>query len=289
MGGNEGDREKRVRLLSKLERKIRSHQDWWTFDPEGCVKGFCGPGPIVIVGDQPSTSEWRSGHPNRLLFYGTLESLNIGGAHLTDVIKRRGKASASAKQLPSDFDRHLAILPREFRIVSPVRIIALGELAERWLRRYFPDCENKLCGIIHFAAKPNGRTPDVATEFKRQMRFAVDSPESELRYVRARPHVKYSLSGVPKKTMRVQMDVLYQILLSATADRRGEFSEPQVMKLVWAAAGRGELVTKQPPWRIWTYYVPWFVDGGLLRERTDPTKGISWSEPPEMAGRSGGV
>jgi hypothetical protein len=62
MSKNEADREKRVRLLSRLERKIRSQQDWWTFDPEGSVEGFRGPGPIVIVGDQPSTSEWQPGH-----------------------------------------------------------------------------------------------------------------------------------------------------------------------------------------------------------------------------------
>ena len=40
-----------------------------------------------------------------------------------------------------------------------------------------------LCGIIHFAAKPEWRTPDVSTEFKRQMRAALESAESELRYV----------------------------------------------------------------------------------------------------------
>jgi len=261
---------KRVRLLSKLERKIRSH-DWWTFDSEGAVEGFKGPGPIVIVGDQPSTSEWRPGHPNRVLFYGTLESLNIGGAHLTHVIKRRGTASASAKQLPPDFDRHLAILRREFRIISPVRIIALGALAERWLRYYFPECTNRVCGIIHFAAKPNSRTRDVATEFKRQMRAAIESPESELRYVRARPHVKYSLTGTPKTTMRGQMFAVYELLRLNTTDQAGELSEPQVMKLVDAAASRGELVTKQCPWRIWTYYFPRLVSLGLLRERTDST------------------
>jgi hypothetical protein len=86
MSGTERDREKRVRLLKKLREKIRSHEDWWTFDPEGSVEGFTGPGPVFVVGDQPSTSEWEPGHPNRRLFYGTLEALNIGGAHLTDVL-----------------------------------------------------------------------------------------------------------------------------------------------------------------------------------------------------------
>jgi len=244
MSGPERDHIKRFRLLSKLESKIRSHQGW-TFDSEGAVEGFKGPGPIVIVGDQPSTSEWGPGHPNRALFYGTLESLNIGGAHLTDVIKRRGTASASAKHLPPDFDKHLAILRREFRIISPVRIIVLGALAERWLRGYFPEFRNKMCGIIHFAAKPNSRTRDVATEFRRQMRAAIESPESDLRYVRARPHVKYSLTDTPRTAMRGQMLAVYELLRLNAADEAGEFSEPQVMKLVYTAASRGELVTKQ--------------------------------------------
>jgi hypothetical protein len=273
MSRTEGDREKRVRLLKKLREQIRSHEDWWTFDPEGSVEGFAGPGPVFIVGDQPSTSEWEPGHPNRRLFYGSLEALNIGGAHLTDVIKRRGKASASAKRLPPDFDHHLAILRREFRITSPIRIIALGELPERWLRIYFPECANRLCGIIHFAAKPNGRTPDVAAEFKRQMRAAVESPESELRYVRARPHVKYSLTGAPKRTMRGQILAVYELLRVSATDQACELSEPQVMKRVYAAVSRGELVTKQYPWRIWMYYYPRLVKLGLLRERTDPTDG----------------
>jgi hypothetical protein len=261
---------KKVGLLTNLERKIRSHH-WWTFDPEGAVEGFKGAGPIVIVGDQPSTSDWPPNHPNRLLFYGTLASLNIGGAHLTDVIKRRGKASASAKRLPADFDNHLAILRREFRIVSPTRIIALGELAERWLRNYFPACTNRVCGIIHFAAKPSNRTRDVAAEFKRQMRAAIESPESELRYVRARPHVKYSLTGTPKTTMPNQMFAIYELLRLNVTDQTTELSEPQVMKLVYTAARQGELITKQRPWRIWTYYFPKLLNLGLLRERTDST------------------
>ncbi|MCU1325531.1 MAG: hypothetical protein JWN34_901 [Bryobacterales bacterium] len=54
-----------------------------------------------------------------------------------------------------------------------------------------------------------------------------------------------------------------------TPDKACEFSEPQVMKLVYAAASRGELITKQCPWRIGVYYYPRLVSLGLLREHTD--------------------
>src|SRR5579862_5191077 len=118
MGAPRSDHERRVRLLTILEGRVRSHRDWWTFEPEGSVEGFKGPGPITIIGDQPSKSEWPPGHPNRALLYGTLRSLGIGSAHLTDVIKRRDECSASAKELPPDFGQHLAILRREFKIIS---------------------------------------------------------------------------------------------------------------------------------------------------------------------------
>jgi hypothetical protein len=149
-----------------------------------------------------------------------------------------------------------------------VRIIALGELAERWLGRHFPEYANRVCRIVHFAAKPNSRTPNVAAEFKRQMRAAVESPEHELRFVQARPNVKYSLAGSPVRTMRGQRKALYQLLSSSTPDEAGEFSETEVMKLVYAAAARGDLVTPQCPWRIWTYYSPRLIDSGLIRLRT---------------------
>jgi hypothetical protein len=105
------------------------------------------------------------------------------------------------------------------------------------------------------------------------MRAAVESPESELRYVRARPHVKYSLTGAPKRTMRGQMLAVYELLRVSATDQASDLSEPQVMRRVYAAVSRSELVTKQYPWRIWMYYYPRLVKLGLLRERTDPTDG----------------
>ena len=88
--------------------------------------GFFGVRPLMLIGDQPSTDPWPETHPGRVLLYGTLIKLGVPDAHLTDVIKRRGKGSESRKRLPADFPLHLDLLRREIGIIQPFRIVALA-------------------------------------------------------------------------------------------------------------------------------------------------------------------
>jgi uracil-DNA glycosylase len=142
---------------------------WWTFPPQAPVMGFFGVRPLIVIGDQPSTSPWPKGHRSRTLLYETLIKLGVPDAHLTDVIKKRGPGGESRKKLPSDFSVHLDLLRREIAIIQPSRIVALGECAEQLLRDYLPDLQDKVRGAKHFAwgARP-GTGNDVVfeTEFR---------------------------------------------------------------------------------------------------------------------------
>lgn len=44
----------KMTALRTLERRIRANPAWWTFEREYPIRGFSGPGPYMIVGDQPS-------------------------------------------------------------------------------------------------------------------------------------------------------------------------------------------------------------------------------------------
>jgi hypothetical protein len=73
---------------------------------KGQFEGFFGIRPLIVIGDQPPKASWGECHPSRKLFYGTLIKLGIPDAHLTDVIKRRGRGSGSRNKLPTDLKVH---------------------------------------------------------------------------------------------------------------------------------------------------------------------------------------
>jgi len=77
-------------LLHELAEDIDSRPGWWRFPAEPSVKGFLGTGKVFIVGEQPSMDEWLPEHPNRRVFYETLEKVGLQNADLTDLYKKRG-------------------------------------------------------------------------------------------------------------------------------------------------------------------------------------------------------
>src|SRR5262245_22504953 len=95
--------------LIELRDRITAYDLGWVFPSESRVRGFMGLGPVFLVGDQPSESEWSETHPNRRLFYDTVADLGLGSAHLTDVYKRRGRSNELRKGLPLDFSDHVAL------------------------------------------------------------------------------------------------------------------------------------------------------------------------------------
>jgi len=175
---NELESEKTVKLLTLLVREITPKEidpveRWWTFPSEDPVSGFLGVRPLVVVGDQPSTSSWPESHPSRRLLYDTLIELEVPDAHLTDVIKRRGKGSESRKTLPADFRVHIDLLRREIEIIQPSRIVALGSSAEQLLLENLPEVRERVRRAWHFAY---GARPGRAEDFKAKLRTAIFGP-----------------------------------------------------------------------------------------------------------------
>ena len=140
----------RVALI-ELAKRIQLHEDWWIFPEENSVKGFMGMGPVFIVGDQPSTDPWPPEHPNRRVFYNTLQKAGLAGAHLTDLYKRRGLSSALEHGLPSDFSDHVSLFQEEIKLLQPTLIVALGQLAQRLLIENVRFWKRSVPRIWHFS------------------------------------------------------------------------------------------------------------------------------------------
>ncbi len=137
--------------LLELAQWIGSHKDWWLFPPQDSIQGFMGRGPIFIVGDQPSKSEWSPEHPNRRVFYNTLLKLGLQNAHLTDLYKKRGENSELELGLPNDFLDHVSIFEKEIKILRPTLIVALGQLAQRLLIQHVTGWQLSIPRIWHFS------------------------------------------------------------------------------------------------------------------------------------------
>jgi hypothetical protein len=170
--------EKTVKLMTLWlkeigPKEVDPRERWWTFPSQGPIMGFFGVRPLIVIGDQPSTVSWPESHPSRALLYGTLIKLGAPDAHLTDVIKRRGKGSESRNTLPADLHIHLDLLRREIDIIQPVRIVALGVCAEQLLLEHVPEVREKVRRVWHFAF---GARPGRAEGFEAQLRAAILRP-----------------------------------------------------------------------------------------------------------------
>ena len=137
--------------LINLANEISVHTDWWLFPKQEPIQGFWGAGPVFIVGDQPSTSEWGPEHPQRTVFDETLEAVGLENAHLTDLYKKRGLSGSLESGLPTDFPLHLNLFRQEMRLLQPRKIIALGELAQRLLIQNLPEWQQSIPRIWHFS------------------------------------------------------------------------------------------------------------------------------------------
>jgi len=143
--------DQRFALLRELANEIASHKDWWLFPPQEPIQGFMGTDQIFIVGDQPSTAEWGPADPRRKIFYGTLQSVGLHNAHLTDLYKKRGYSSSLQQGLPADFLDHVNLFRKEIRILAPKLIVAVGELAQRLLKQSLPEWRDPIPRIFHFS------------------------------------------------------------------------------------------------------------------------------------------
>jgi hypothetical protein len=136
----------------------------------------------MIVGDQPSTSEWGENHPNRRVFYDTLLRVGAADAHITDLYKKRGPPGDLAKAVlaknpPIDLPEHLSFFRTEVSLLRPTRIVAMGKHAHQLLELLVPETRPTLRYLWHFAyvayCPPTERSERIA-DYERRMREAFE-------------------------------------------------------------------------------------------------------------------
>lgn len=106
----------------------------WFFPPKESAKGFLGTGPVMFVAERPSTGKpFSSDKSGDTYFYCLLED-GFSDAHLTDLIKCRGKASKETER-SSEYKNCEGWLLKEMDLVKPKLIVALGSEAYLKLKK----------------------------------------------------------------------------------------------------------------------------------------------------------
>jgi hypothetical protein len=152
----------RAELLHQLQLHISAEiEDAWLFPQRRAVSGFLGTLPIVIVGWRPSPSTFPDDGANRL-FYDILTEYGLENAHLTNVVKSRGR---KGEPDPEDFASHVEIFRRELEIVSGQRGVApLGDAYDRVAALLLEQGVKPIYRLRHYAAMNYG--PDQVAAFR---------------------------------------------------------------------------------------------------------------------------
>lgn len=156
----------RTRLEELSQEIMKTIPNPWRFPTRGKVHGFLGTGPIMIVAERPSTGTF--GTPGDRLLYDLLEKLGAANAHLTDVIKSRGKVR---EPYPEDMALHRRIFDQELEIVQPRKIIALSQKVHDLLLFAMAGKGIKVVRVWHYS---NARWGQRAAEVERQLTEALD-------------------------------------------------------------------------------------------------------------------
>lgn len=153
--------------LEQLAAEVQSAiPDHWFFPTLGNVQGFLGTGPVMAVGERPSTG--KAGGPADRLLYRVLEECGAADAHLTDVIKSRGKVG---EPYPEDMSAHRRVFDREIEIVRPDRIIAFGQKVYDLLQFTLAGSGIRIGRVWHYSYTRRGQ--DKVAGFRDQMRRAL--------------------------------------------------------------------------------------------------------------------
>jgi hypothetical protein len=142
--------------LASLWEEARALPRAWTFPAEECgVSGFAGLAGTFVIGEQPSFSPWRPKDKGRRLLYDSLVACGAAQAHLTDIVKSRGKKKEWQGWSTERLRPHIDLLCRELKELQPQRLIFLGDSPR--------DCSlltsrNVVCrrGPFHISALFNG-------------------------------------------------------------------------------------------------------------------------------------
>lgn len=142
-----------LKQLELLGKEIRSDipnplkvPNPWLFPAVGEVKGFMGTAPVMFVGERPSTRK-HFGHADEWL-YSLLEKYGAANAHLTDIIKSRGRVK---EPYPDDIGLHRRVFDREIEIIKPCLIVAFGQKVYDLLQFSLALLGIKIEQVLHYA------------------------------------------------------------------------------------------------------------------------------------------
>lgn len=134
---------KKVSLL-KFKEQIKEKLTFFYPEYNG-VKGFFGNGDVFFVCQKPSTGHFPSEKDK--FFYNLLKKYGFKNAHITDLIKTRGKVITSISK--DEFELNWSILEEEIEMLKPKLIVAVGNDAYNNLK--YRIREIRLVKIIHYA------------------------------------------------------------------------------------------------------------------------------------------
>jgi uracil-DNA glycosylase family 4 len=158
---------KRRRLEALRDEILARLPEAWLFPPEGNVQGFVGTSPVMFVAERPSTAKGFSG-PGKSFLYPLLEETGNANAHLTDVIKTRGKVG---QPYPEEIAPHRHFFDREIEIVRPRLIVAFGQKVYDLLQFSLADRGIKIQQVWHYSYA--ARWPKKRDAFRTQVREAM--------------------------------------------------------------------------------------------------------------------
>ncbi len=122
---------------------------------------------MIIVAERPTRAKGFSGAAKSLL-YPLLEETGNANAHLTDVVKTRGKIG---EPYPEDIGEHRRFFDREIEIVQPRLIVAFGKKVHNLLQFYLAGHGIRIRQVWHYSYAT--RWPGKRAEFKKQVQEAV--------------------------------------------------------------------------------------------------------------------
>lgn len=137
--------------LPSLWLDVYKLPDGWTFPAEeNGVSGFAGLAPVFIIAEHPSFSEWPPENKGRRLLYDSLMACGAGEAHLTDIVKSRGKGHEWKKWPPERLRPHIDFLRREMDELKPKNLVLLGNDAQKLFSAHFANEAASAKMVPHF-------------------------------------------------------------------------------------------------------------------------------------------
>lgn len=173
LGAKEMARDSKRERLEELRREIieefsiKGWKDVWFYPKHEGVMGYLGTQDIAFVGSNPGCSCFPT--PYDKVFYKVLKDMGFKNAHLTDVLKIRAKGEDVDKYFKDRalLDKNLEYLSREFEIIQPKLVVAVGGRAEEILRKKFPRME--IHRIMHYSYLRRFKKDERYPSYRREM------------------------------------------------------------------------------------------------------------------------